>query len=87
MIVDYLLVKNLQEVIQQVSHRNSFLITLQSNCQKVLDNLCRYLQEGCPINPISRLKGFSFLFSFRAVGYCGEKIFFFEDSKINGEIL
>jgi hypothetical protein len=82
MLVDYLLVKNLQEIIQQVSHRNSFLITLQSNCQRVVDNLCRYLQEGCPINPISRLKGFSFLVSFReailtfqrirAVGYCGD---------------
>jgi hypothetical protein len=28
----------------------SVLITLQSNCQRVLDNLYRHLQEGCPIN-------------------------------------
>jgi hypothetical protein len=26
------------------------LITLQSSCQRVLDNLYRHLQEGCPIN-------------------------------------
>jgi hypothetical protein len=26
------------------------LITLQSNCKRVLDNLCRHLQEGCAIN-------------------------------------
>jgi hypothetical protein len=26
------------------------LITLQSNCQRVLDNLYRHFQEGCPIN-------------------------------------
>jgi hypothetical protein len=26
------------------------LIILQSNCQRVLDNLYRHLQEGCPIN-------------------------------------
>jgi hypothetical protein len=26
------------------------LITLQSNCQRVLDNLYIHLQEGCPIN-------------------------------------
>jgi hypothetical protein len=26
------------------------LITLQSNCQRVLDNLYRHLQEGFPIN-------------------------------------
>jgi hypothetical protein len=26
------------------------LITLQSNCQRVLDSLYRHLQEGCPIN-------------------------------------
>jgi hypothetical protein len=26
------------------------LITLQSNCQRALDNLYRHLQEGCPIN-------------------------------------
>ncbi len=26
------------------------LITLQSNCQRVLDNLYRHLQDGCPIN-------------------------------------
>ncbi len=26
------------------------LITLQSNCQRVLDNLNRHLQQGCPIN-------------------------------------
>jgi hypothetical protein len=25
------------------------LITLQSSCQRVLDNLYRHLQEGCPI--------------------------------------
>jgi hypothetical protein len=26
------------------------LLTLQSNCQRVFDNLYRHLQEGCPIN-------------------------------------
>jgi hypothetical protein len=26
------------------------LLSLQSNCQRVLDNLYRHLQEGCPIN-------------------------------------
>jgi hypothetical protein len=26
------------------------LLTLRSNCQRVLDNLQRHLQEGCPIN-------------------------------------
>jgi hypothetical protein len=31
-----------------LSHR--VLITLQSNCQRVLDNLYRHLHEGCPIN-------------------------------------
>jgi hypothetical protein len=26
------------------------LITIQSSCQRLLDNLYRHLQEGCPIN-------------------------------------
>ncbi len=26
------------------------LLILRSNCQRVLENLCRHLQEGCPIN-------------------------------------
>jgi hypothetical protein len=35
---------------QPINLGQRVLITLQSSCQRVLDNLYRHLQEGCPIN-------------------------------------
>ncbi len=33
-----------------LGHRVLITLTLQSNCQRILDKLYRHLQEGCPIN-------------------------------------